>query len=252
MPLVADRCICLRTVEYSETSQVLLLLSREHGLLRVIAKGAHRTTRAGAGRFGGGIDLLEEGDAVFSDRPEKDLLTLTEWRLREGHLPLRRSLRGLYLGFHAAELVCSLFEERDPQPAVFDMLRITLAELATPRVEQAFVAFQLLVLREAGLLPQLQTCRSCGQPVASQGRVSFAPALGGVVCRTCEGAQAQRFVIDGRLLGAVRYMLTLLAGGLTSRLPSLSRAQSDPINRLLAEHVQYVIGRPLRTARFVL
>jgi len=38
MPMVSDRCICLRKVEYSETSQILLLFGREQGLSRVIAK----------------------------------------------------------------------------------------------------------------------------------------------------------------------------------------------------------------------
>src|SRR4030095_9848436 len=104
MPLAHDRCICLRKVEYSETSQILTLLSREHGLLRVIAKGAHRTTKAGSSKFGGGIDLLDLADAVFTHAPEKELATLTEWHLREGHLEFRSSLRGMYLAQYAAEL----------------------------------------------------------------------------------------------------------------------------------------------------
>lgn len=252
MPLVSDRCVCLRVAEYSETSQVLALISRTCGLLRVIAKGAHRTTRAGAGRFGGGIDLLEEGDAVFIDRAEKDLLILSEWRLRDGHLALRRSLRGLYLGFYGAELISTLFEEHDPHPAVFDALQATLGDLATQRAEQAFLALELQVLREAGLLPQLEACRSCGRPAAEHGRASFSARLGGTVCRDCEGAEGERMVIDGRLLGIVRYVLKLISEGMVSRLPALSRAQTDPINRLLAHHVQYVTGRPLRMPRFVL
>ena len=43
MALLHDRCICLCKVEYSETSQILLLFSRDYGLQRVVAKGAHRT-----------------------------------------------------------------------------------------------------------------------------------------------------------------------------------------------------------------
>ena len=61
MPLVNDRCICLRKIEYSETSQILALFSRGHGLVRVIAKGAHRRTKAGASKFDGGVDLLDVG-----------------------------------------------------------------------------------------------------------------------------------------------------------------------------------------------
>src|SRR6476646_11253288 len=108
MPLVNDRCICLRKLQYSETSQILTLFARDHGITRVIAKGAHRRTKAGASKFDGGVDLLDVGDAVFTGDPGRDLGTLTEWSLRDGHRALRSSLRGLYLGIYAAELVGTL------------------------------------------------------------------------------------------------------------------------------------------------
>src|SRR5437762_6823809 len=114
--IVSDSCICLRTTEYSETSQILSLFSRNHGLLRVIAKGAHRTTKAGASKFGGGIDLLDLAHALFTDRTDRDLATLTEWSLKDGHLALRQNLRAVYLAQYAAELVSLLIEEHDPHP----------------------------------------------------------------------------------------------------------------------------------------
>src|SRR5947209_8749092 len=100
MSLVSDRCICLRRTEFSETSQVLTLLSRAHGIVRVMAKGAHRRTKAGASRFDGGIDLLDCGNAVFTADVSRPLATLTEWKLQDGRLELRRSLRGLFLALY--------------------------------------------------------------------------------------------------------------------------------------------------------
>src|SRR5688500_13745048 len=158
MSMVADRCICLRKFEYSETSQILTLFARSHGLVRVIAKGAHRTTKAGASKFGGGIDLLDVGQAGFTMQPERDLGTLTEWHLRDGHPQLRRPPRALSLGFYAAALVGPLVEERAPHPDLFDRLEETLLELGTPRSEQVFIAFQMDLLREAGYLPELSAC----------------------------------------------------------------------------------------------
>src|SRR5690349_4217207 len=186
MPLVSDRCICLRKVEYSETSQILLLFAHEHGLVRVIAKGAHRTTKAGASKFGGGIDLLDLADAVFTHDPERELSTLTEWSLREGHLELRKNLRGIYLAQYAAELVAMLIEEHDPHPDLFDRLEHTVDELATPRAEEAFLAFELDLLRETGYLAELVSCVSCGRDAAKSDATFFSPGRGGVVCRSCE------------------------------------------------------------------
>src|SRR6059058_2153646 len=133
MPLVRDRCICLRKIEYSETSQILTLFSRQYGVFRCIAKGAHRRTKAGASKFDGGADFLEIGDAVFIHDTARDLATLTEWSLREGHLEIRRSLRAIYLGLYAAELTSRLIEEHDPHADLFDRLAATLAEMGSTR-----------------------------------------------------------------------------------------------------------------------
>ena len=253
MPLSADRCICLRKVEYSETSQILTLFARQHGLMRVIAKGAHRVTKAGASKFGGGIDLLDIGEAVFTLDLEKQLGNLTEWKLVEGHLELRRSLRAMYLGQYAAELVSFLIEEHDPHPDLYDRLEQTITELSTPRVEEAFLAFELDLLRETGYLAELAACVSCTSTLGERERSYFSANRGGVVCQNCEGVVPDRMQVDARLLRMVQAMLRLpRTNGSAQRLQRLTRLQTDPINRILAQHVEHTLQRRLRLPEFVL
>jgi DNA repair protein RecO (recombination protein O) len=252
MAFVYDRCICLRKVEYSETSQILLLFAREHGLQKVIAKGAHRRTKAGSSKFDGGADLLDVGQAVFTQRHEKEMGLLTEWSLREGHLELRRNLRAMYLGLYAAELMGLLFEEHDPHPDIFDRLEATLIELATPRTEEAFLAFQLDLLRDSGYLPELAGCVNCGR-LGEREAVYFSPERGGILCRNCEGTQPDRTGIDARLVGIVRTILRLpKANGAIQRLPRLTRRQTDPINRVFADHLRHTLQKRLRMTEYVL
>lgn len=256
MPLVRDRCICLRKTEYSETSQILTLFSREYGVFRAIAKGAHRRTKAGASKFDGGVDYLEAGDAVFTHDPARDLATLTEWSLREGRLELRRTLRGMYLGLYAGELVGRLIEEHDAHPDLFDRLDATLSEFGTPRLEEAFLAFQLDLLRETGYLAELTVCVACGNSVHSVNGAAayFSPGRGGIVCRNCEGVIHDRNELDPRLLRLVQGVLRLPRSqrGETLRLPQLTRHQTDPLNRLFASHVEHTLGRRLQMAKYVL
>ena len=253
MALTSDRCICLRKVEYSETSQILTLFARQHGLQRVMAKGAHRRTKAGASKFDGGVDLLDVGEAVFIARLERDLGLLTEWSLREGHLELRRNLRGMYLGLYAAELMSFLFEEHDPHPEMFDRLEVTLAELATPRAEEAFLSFQLDLMRESGYLPELEVCVGCQSPLAPRDATYFSAAHGGIVCRNCEGTMPDRLALDPRLVGLLQTILRLpKANGSPQRLPRLTRHQTDPLNRVFADHMQHTLGRKLRLTEYVL
>lgn len=249
--MVRDRCICLRKVEYSETSQILMLFGREHGIVRVIAKGAHHRTKAGASKFDGGVDLLDLGEAVFTHSSEKDLGTLCEWGLREGYLDIRKNLRSMYLGLYSAELIGTLIEEHDPHADLFDRFEHVLCELASARTEESFLSFELDLLRESGYMPEMTACISCG--LATSDRAYFSPLQGGVICRNCEAATHDRIEIDPRLVRLVQSVLKLpRANGSPQRLPRLTRHQTDPINRLLATHIQHTLSRRLRMPSYVL
>jgi DNA repair protein RecO (recombination protein O) len=252
MALVRDLCLCVGKVEYSETSQVLTLFSREHGVVKVLAKGAHRRTRAGAGRFDGGVDLLDLGEAVFTEDPKAELALLTEWKLQEGNLDLRRTLRGLYLALYAAELVSVLIESRDPHVELFDRMARTLPELATDRAEEAMLAWELDLLKYSGYLPELFKCVACGAAPEKGQAVFFSPSRGGLICRNCQASAAERIPLDGRLLRLAQSILLLpRVGGVALRLPRLTRTQSDPLNRLLAEHITYTLGKRLKSWKYL-
>ena len=258
MALVHDRCICLRIIEYSETSQIVTLFSREYGIFRAIAKGAHRRTKAGSSRFDGGMDFLELGDAGFTHDPARDLATLTEWTLTDGHLDLRDNLRGMYLGLYAAELVSRLIEEHDPHAELFDRMETALTRLGTFRREQVFLALELDLLRESGYLPEVNICVSCStsqRGLTPEDTAYFSPGRGGVVCRSCEGYVHDRQEMDPRLVRLMQGLLHVLAqprpNGSLPPLPHLERRHTDPINRLLAAHIENTLNRPLLLRRYV-
>lgn len=254
MALSCDRCICVRKVEYSETSQILTLFGTEHGLLRVIAKGAHRRTKAGHSKFDGGVDLLDVGHAVFTFDPGRDLNTLTEWSLREGNLPLRKNLRGMYLGLYAAELLSLLIEEHDPHPDLFRRFESSLRELGTEKGEEVFLSFQLDLLNQSGHLADLAMCAQCGREITAE-RLSlfFSPSRGGAICPDCEPSVPDRQRVDWRLLRLAQQLLKLpRSNGSALRLPRLTRHQSDPLNRLFAGQIQQILGRGLKMPSYVL
>ncbi|MGA2581890.1 MAG: DNA repair protein RecO [Tepidisphaeraceae bacterium] len=248
MPLVVDRSICLRKLEFSETSQILTLFSQHHGLVPVIAKGAHRRTKAGASKFDGGVDLLDVGQAIFTKDSSKELATLTEWKLEEGHLELRHDLRGMHLGLYAAELVSVFIEEHDPHEVIFSRFLEVLGQLGGPRKEEEFLAFELDLLREAGYVPELHQCVHCG--AGTEHLVYFSVSAGGAVCRQCRARVSDCFGLDVRLLRLIQAISRPI--GPTRRLPQLTRHQTDPLNSLLARHMEHSLSKRLRMPRYVL
>lgn len=185
MALVKDSAIVLRRLDFSETSQVLAVFTRDHGQQRVIAKGVKRGTKS---RAGIGIDLLEKGDIVFSARPGKEdrLSTLTEWRQRDGYRHLRVDLSRLYSAEYAADVTVQLTEAHDPHPGLFEAIDAFLASLADRPAPDALATYLWQLLREIGLRPQMDACVGCGRSVTADETLYFSSHQGGTVCHDCE------------------------------------------------------------------
>ncbi|MBN2562870.1 MAG: DNA repair protein RecO [Phycisphaerae bacterium] len=191
MALIKDMAITLRRLDYSETSQVLVMLTRQHGQQRLIAKGIKRSTKT---RVAVGIDLLELGRLVFSRRPGKEdnLATLTEWRQEDNFAHLRRDLARCYAAQYAAEVTSHLTEVHDPHPALFDGLHRLLLALEHEEVLAALVVYLWLMLAEIGLRPELSRCVECNRQTAGDALLYFSSRQGGAVCRDCEPALVEK------------------------------------------------------------
>jgi DNA repair protein RecO len=114
-----------------------------------------------------------------------------------------------------------------------------------------FLSFELDLLREAGYLPEMSSCVVCGKDTTD--RSYFSAAHSGVVCRNCEGTTPDRMQVDARLLRLVQTILRMpRSNGSVQRLPQLSRHQTDPINKLLAGHIEHTLSRRLRMPHYVL
>jgi len=234
--LCKDIAICLRRLDYSETSQVLALLTREHGQQRVIAKGIKRCTKM---RPNVGIDLLEMGHVIFSRRPgrEDHLATLTEWRQDDTFPHLRRELAPNYAAQYAAEVTAQLTEVHDPHPRLFDALHGLLNGLKEEPPGAALVAYLWRMLTEIGLRPELSRCTGCGREVAGDRVLYFSSRLGGAVCRDCEGAVVEKRRVDPRT-----------AHWLAQSAP-LPTAAARSIFDLLDYHLTEIMARPPRLSQ---
>lgn len=163
MPSLTDEAVCIRHWDFSETSQTVSLLCREHGILRGLAKGAKRV----GGRFSGGIDLLTRGQVVAIVKGGRDLATITDWTLLRTYRSLRQDLEANRSAFYLADLIGRLFAPADPHPRLYDALVTGLEALETPGTAAAVVLrFQWIALVESGQQPQLELPPGVGATLA--------------------------------------------------------------------------------------
>ena len=145
----------LHSHDWSETSLIVELFTRAQGRVVVAAKGAKRPTsnfRAVLLPFH--PITVQLGKAPADEQAELFNLRSAEWA---GGAPLL-SASALMPAFYANELILKLLARQDPHPALFDAYADTLVALCAQAdgVEAtALRAFELLLLRETGVLPDL-------------------------------------------------------------------------------------------------
>ena len=240
MPPFSDSAVVLRRLDYSETSQILVLFTRNHGKLRTIAKGIKRGTKT---RFATAIDLLEVGRVVWSARAERqqNLAILTEWKQVRSFAGLRDSLDRLYVAQYAGEVTCELTADNDPHPELFDALVSTLDETAVsdqPLIE--LCQYQRSLLVEIGLMPRGDACVGCHRALAgSEGaNTYFSSREGGLLCRDCESGQAEKRLVRLAVAQAV-------FGGRVSG-PAAAEAFD-----LLNYHISHLMHKGPKLAEFI-
>ncbi|KWK76142.1 DNA repair protein RecO [Burkholderia ubonensis] len=133
----------LHSYPYRETSLIIDVLTRDHGRLALVAKGAKRPHSA----LRGVLQTFQPLLLSWSGKSEMRTLTGAEWV--GGMLPLAGD--ALLCGFYANELLVKFCAREDPQPPLFNHYVVTLTRLAhgEPAV-QVLRSFERVLLRETG------------------------------------------------------------------------------------------------------
>ena len=264
--LTKDTAICIRAVDYSETSQIVTFFARATGKISAIAKGSKRPKSA----FDGPIEIFSYGKIVFSDSNKEKLATLTEFAQHQlgvsstqkaRRFDAGQLVRGTGLSNNLFTMNCCLFStellnkfthDYDPHPQLFDDFLQFLQNAQENKNKHQMLAllilFQLGLLKEVGLQPILNYCVNCKtryeHRVSSiEHRVYFSSSANGLICRDCEASFPDK----------VR--LTQTAANCLSNLKLLAKSQEKTlieIETVLVGHFTELLGRKPKMAKYIL
>ena len=245
MPAEKATAIVLRLVDFSETSLVVTLFTREFGKVRALAKGGRRPK----GPFESALDLLSLCRIVFLRKSSDALDLLTEAKLERRFRPPRGDLLCLYAGYYVAELLDALTHDDDPHPELFDAADAALAGLGRPEATTGWVLrIELAALRLAGHLPTWRQCAACGRELPHQGRAAFSAHAGGALCAGCRPGQRHVISVSRAVIDALEH---------TAQTNVASEPQPvDPhihgeLRAVMQHYLTHVVGRPLRMHEYL-
>ena len=140
----------LHRYDWSESSLILEVFTRTHGRVALVAKGAKRPSSS----FRPVLLPLQMLHVAYGGDAEIRTLKSAEWQ--GGHvMPTGDALLS---GYYLNELLLTLLARDDAHPVLFDVYANVVRVLSSEHGEvlQATLrTFELLLLREIGLLPQL-------------------------------------------------------------------------------------------------
>jgi len=241
--LKKDKGICIRTTDYSETSQILTFFTAQNGKLNVIAKGAKRPKSP----FGGPVELFSAGDMVFSSRDGEKLATLTEFNPTFFGFEIRKKLFALNCALFACELLNLFTKELDPHPAMFDEAIVFLQRLegsSEDKVLPFLILFQFALLSETGSKPLCDCCANCKRKFSADWQqFYFSSSANGLVCRDCESVFIDKKTITVEAAACLNQ---------PERILQADNAVLVLVENLLIEYITHILERPLRTAPMIL
>jgi DNA repair protein RecO (recombination protein O) len=163
----------LHRYDWSESSLILEVFTRHHGRIALVAKGAKRP----ASSFRPILLPLQPLQLAFGGDAEIRTLKSAEWM--GGHvMPTGDALMS---GYYLNELLLKLLARDDAHPRLFDVYTRVVEVVASDQgeaLQSALRAFELLLLREIGLLPLLDAQTMTLAPLVADARYSLVPEGG--------------------------------------------------------------------------
>jgi DNA repair protein RecO (recombination protein O) len=240
VPLYSDEAIVLRTRKLAEADRIITLLTREHGVVRAVARGVRRTSS----KFGSRLEPFTHVDLQLA--VGRNLDTVTQAVTRD---PFGAAISADYDRYTAASVMLEtserlVAEEREPSVQQYLLLVGGLRAMTSGerRPGDVLDSFLLRSLAVAGYAPSFDGCARCGLEGPHR---SFNPAHGGMLCADCRLPGSAH-----PAPGTVTLMGALLAGDWEVVDAADARARKEAAG-LVSAYLSWHLERGLRSLPYV-
>jgi DNA repair protein RecO (recombination protein O) len=238
--------IILRIREFGEGDLLVGFITPDNGRLKGIAKGARKSRK----RFPNCLDLLCLADLEYEIGRRGDLHLLHSCKLVQTFPGLRSDFSSLSLASYMTELTEILFPPGVVDRSVFELFKNSLSLLDKSGTDEALrIHFEARAMALGGYRINLERCSNCGRPYTGEGRAVFVQKKGGIACLKCE---RETDLSPGLNPGSVKGLRTLQSVTRDEGLAdSVSEKMIREIKPVLKLHIEYRIGRRLKTAEYL-
>ena len=252
MAIQKTEAFVLRTQPFRTSSLIVTTFSRSFGKLKGIIKGVRKEGVPHPSAFEP-FTLIE---VVFYEKLRSELHLISEATILESFEALRSNLEALATAYYFSELVDQLTESEDPHERIFELLEFAFRWL--PSLDLRFLThlFEIQLLSEIGLLPNLEGCLGCGEKNIEP--VYFSVRQGGLFCPSCRKKSPESILLRRPTVEMMKLFMGEKIHEITAKdlekevgINSKEKSVMDEVGKLVDRFITERLGKRLVTRRFL-
>lgn len=181
MPLIETEGLVIKSYNLAEADRIVVFLTRDHGVVRGVAKGAKRLKS----KFGSGLEPFSVVRLAYFEKDAVELVSIQKAELVTSYFAAASDPEFLQKFSYLGDLLAAFSPPHDPNETLY---RMALACLAVPfgpgDLAAVGVYFELWLLRLSGYLPDWSRCDECKR-VLDEVETADVRANFHLICSSC-------------------------------------------------------------------
>jgi DNA repair protein RecO (recombination protein O) len=235
MSLIETEALILKNYSLAEADKIVLFLTRTHGLVRGVAKGAKRLKS----RFGSGLEPFSVITLAYFQKEERELVSIRNIELKKSLFEKASKVENLKTFSYLAELLSEFAPPNEPNELLYRMTVACLETAEEKNLAKLKLYFEVWLLKLAGYLPLWNNCDSCKREFLPAEN-AFLVVSFHLYCITCQKNRGNNLVTFQQR-AIIRQVLTLSPGDFFN----LSQNDDDilQVSRITKRIISHVLGK---------
>lgn len=183
MGLRETEAIVLRTHKLGEADKIVVMLTRDAGVVRGTARGARKMKS----RYGASLEPFTHVRVSYFEKESRELVSLGNTEIVRSHFELLADDRAFTLLEYLGELILEFSPPHEPNERLFRMVAATLEDFVQKPGAGVGLAryFEIWTLKLAGFWPELRVCARCRGQLPQAGAEAAYVQGAALVCGSC-------------------------------------------------------------------
>ncbi len=241
--------INLKSYSISEADKIIVMYSKEKGLIKGVAKGIKKTTS----KLGGRMDLLVANKMMLNKG--KNLDTICQAEALNTFFNLRSDIDKLFYAMYCCEIVTNFGTENDPNSEeIYNLFYTFLEQISNAKTKEqimlSVLRFQLKIMEITGYSLELNECVKCLKEPNGE-EIYFSIEQGGILCKECAQDICKKVKIPHKI---VEFLNTLLNEEFTKHTKYDDLATEkvcDICINLLKSYIEYYSPKRFKTTQML-